>query len=1147
MEEKKANKSKKNRSSIIRVIISNYDMKGLKEIKVLYQKQGGVDTFNLETLIDIQNNKIIINSFRIKKREKFRFDFEINILEDKTSVDIVKIDSILGKEIRKYKISLKLKEKTSDIIVAEIEDLMEPQEDKTINSSQVRVNIRNKTSKTERKLLEEDLCKNYSQIARIPKEEIDSLKIYKIKRFLNYRSNLLMYFAQINNFICTPLKQENINQISQLSGVKTKLTPEVLDVITNYVYSKISTELTNRENQINNSIEKNNREIGDSFEFSKSNLNLIKDLEKENKPVNNKKIKNLKTENRELRRKKENLEKINQKLILKRSELSKYNCKESLKEDLIKIIEIFVELRHALMHYNYTYFENLFDNKENNKLKELLDINFFKYTKFIEEFKVENKTNYLDGDEKLSIVGKLRSMKKLYSYYNSLCSRKSGFNNFINSFFIEDGIEDSIFKKLINEDFEKEIERMKKKSNSEKNTKANLKRMENHFRNLSTAYFWDIHNSKKYKDLYNKRKNLIEIYNKEIDGIRNAHKITNINKELFDLKEEMEKITKNNSLFRLKYKLQIAYAFLIKEFKGDLNKFKNEFNPTDLVKIKEYLNKKEKYLNYMLPKEDKSFNLDNLEVKLKELQENSNNTHKNYLDIKNENNLFKFYILTYLMLPVEFKSDFLGFVKNHYYSIKNVDFLDESDDNLSNEEINKKLEELKDNSFFHKIRLFEKNIKNYEIIRYSISTNKDIINYFSLLGLDEKNLEYKSGEEIGIFNKNLILPVFKQYQNIFKLYNDIEIHALLKLDSNLEIALEKLKNTNKHSYIEFKNLIYLINESKDKNSLEKAFDNLIKIKNNEATNKEKKYILKKSEGGKIRNSIAHLDYEDLFEKLFNNTLELNNNIRKIIDFSQKNELDKIKLGMSFINDYYMKKERFIFNQRRLIAINDIEEEKVIDGKRKEQNKKNNETLKRYNLPINISNLNKIYETSIVLKNIGDGYDHIKNHPDLLKDIKYDNKSIFKLYENKKIKNEIDKEFIRDSSNLMGIYKERVTRKIKEEIIKRFTYNEEKILTISVYDENLKKVLEPFIFNFIKEEPEENKDSSDESKFKIIDQENLENKYFSYTFSDKTNKFILTPKIKYEKKEDKKEFKNKIYLNIGYLFKRTIVYNKKSVD
>lgn len=1068
---KENKKHKQNRSSIIRIILSNYDMVGLKELKVLYQKQGGVDTFNVNSSIDLVSRKIIIKSFKAKEKEKNRYSFLYNNQEKFTGtaddLTITKFDKILNKEIRKYKITLSLKEKTSNIILAKIEDIMECPIHREINGE--RAILRNSSSRTERKLLSQEVCKNYSEIARVSPEEIDSLKIYKIKRFLNYRSNLLLYFALINNFLCIPLKNENITEVWKVSRDSIPLSEERLEKITDHVYNTLSKEIENRVNNLNKKLNKNNKEI--------------KELDKNRRKINQLKLSNINIES-------------------KIAELSQLNSKENLKMDLKKVVDIYSEFRHALMHYDYMYFENLFENRENKSLENLLDLNFFKYIKLIEEFKVENKTNYLDGDEKLSILGKTKNIKKLYSYYCTLCNSKSGFNKFINSFFTCDGVENLDFKKLIVENFKNEMEIIRNSPKKVSISEKNLKRMETHLELLKTPYFWDIHTSEIYKKLYNKRKKLVEEYNKEVNGIRSKTRITNINSELLEFKQKMEEITKNNALFRLKYKLQMAYAFLMIEFKGNLKEFKNKFEPTDLKKMQEYLDKKEEYLKFKVTEDEKNiFNLTNLEKSLKELYEDSNKKHNLYLDVNSKNNLFKFYILNYLMLPIEFKGDFLGFVKKHYYSIKNVDFLDESDENLTDEVFNKKLKELADDGFFHKIRLFEKNIKNYEIIKYSISTHEDMKKYFELLGLNVKHLEYRSNDEVGIFNKNMLLPIFKYYQNVFKLYNDIEIHGLLKLGPNLKASIKSLEDLD-GGHISYKSLIFILNKSVDK----KNFDFNIS---------QKKIVVKN--GINIRNNIAHLNYEKLFVSLFNNTLELNKNIRYIIETSQKNGLNKVDLGMDFINDYYMKKERFIFYQRKMTLNN------CTDTKRYLKKKQNDELMKKYRLNLDYENLNKIYDRSNKLRNIAEGKDSLDENKGLFYPIKVKGIPFLEL-------NEIDRNkiLIKDSSDLMGIYKEQVTKKLKKEIIKKFIYNEEKIITINVYIFSQKKT-ESFL---IKSEREK-----DTEKYKIDIQEN---KYYSCTEDDS----IVTVVPKHSTTEN---IEFKFDLKSGYIFKKNIVYNEKIID
>lgn len=64
-------KLKSNKSSIIRVIISNFNDKQVKEIKVLYAKQGEVDTIKLNSTEPDENNRM-----------KFDFNYAYNRVED---------------------------------------------------------------------------------------------------------------------------------------------------------------------------------------------------------------------------------------------------------------------------------------------------------------------------------------------------------------------------------------------------------------------------------------------------------------------------------------------------------------------------------------------------------------------------------------------------------------------------------------------------------------------------------------------------------------------------------------------------------------------------------------------------------------------------------------------------------------------------------------------------------------------------------------------------------------------------------------------------------------------------------------------------------------------------------------------------------
>ena len=130
--------------------------------------------------------------------------------------------------------------------------------------------------------------------------------------------------------------------------------------------------------------------------------------------------------------------------------------------------------------------------------------------------------------------------------------------------------------------------------------------------------------------------------------------------------------------------------------------------------------------------------------------------------------------------------------------------------------------------------------------------------------------------------------------------------------------------------------------------------------------------------------------------------------------------------------------------------------------------------------------------------------------------------------------------------LMGIYKEYVIRKLKEEIIKRFTYEEEKIITISIYDNNIKETLSPIIRKVIKDSSGKylyNNKPLGINENKLFD----DNIYFEYEYDTREAKLLIKPKVQYEKSEDKKIYNTDIYLNSGYVFKKKITYEIKAID
>ena len=442
---------KANRSSIIRIIISNYNDIGIKEVKVRYNKQAQLDTFLVES--QLEDGVFTLKDIKWKAKEKYRYDM---IVGEKVnnSVKITKIDKFLKTKIREYIIKFDVSSKNSNIVVVSIEDckLHAPV------AKGERANTRRMISQTERKLLSKETQISYSKIACCQPKDIDSLKIYKIKRYLSYRSNMLLFFSLINDFLCEGISEEKkvLELCNITSGKNENIIEERVSEIAKYLKENVSKELKN----YNDGIEKNIIKKGNSINDYNNKIKSCKQkLEKEK---DNKKVKNLK---RIIEESEKKIEEYNIIISEKEKEILVDLSEEKIKEDVYKILEIYSDLRHKLAHYNYTYFENLFENNVEDpnmeSMAKLLDLNIFKCLELSKRLRIENKTNYLDDNTTFSILGEEMSAKKYYSFYNTLCEQKNGFNTFINSFFTEDGIEDTNFKEKVNIRFEEEIKNLK--------------------------------------------------------------------------------------------------------------------------------------------------------------------------------------------------------------------------------------------------------------------------------------------------------------------------------------------------------------------------------------------------------------------------------------------------------------------------------------------------------------------------------------------------------------------------------------------------------------------------------------------------------------------------------------------------------------
>src|SRR3712207_4557261 len=374
---------------------------------------------------------------------------------------------------------------------------------------------------------------------------------------------MLLYFASINSFLCEGIKGKE-NETEEIWHLKYNDVRK--ETVKENFKNKLIQCIKNYNSSLENQIEK-------------------KEKEKEKLP---------RKESKKRASYRNAIKKLQQERIKELSE-------KSLMEDCEKIIKLYSELRHPLMHYNYQYFENLFENKENSELTKNLDLDIFKSLPLIRKMKLNNKVNYLENDDTLFVLQKTKKAKTLYQIYDALCEQKNGFNKFINDFFVSDGEENTVFKQIINEKFQSEMEFLERHISELKEKNPKLKKkldsMKAHFHNINSedtkeAYFGDIHSSRNYKIKYNERKNLVNDYTKLLGSSKEKkllrEEITQINQQLLKLKQEMEEITKKNSLFRLEYKMKIAFGFLFCEFDGNISKFKDEFDASNQEKIIQY-------------------------------------------------------------------------------------------------------------------------------------------------------------------------------------------------------------------------------------------------------------------------------------------------------------------------------------------------------------------------------------------------------------------------------------------------------------------------------------------------------------------------------------------------------------------------------
>ena len=711
----------------------------------------------------------------------------------------------------------------------------------------------------------------------------------------------------------------------------------------------------------------------------------------------------------------ERIEKLKEKNNFQHQELveiSKEKLIEHLDLDIDKILELLVDLRHKLMHYDYSYFNDLFTGKlnsqESQKLKDLLDLNIFKELSKIKEAQLKEKLNYINSEDRLEVFKDTypKNATTIYNLYNRICNARRGFNNYVNSFFYNDGEEIIEVKELINNDFKnRDLGKFENRSNKDKELLN------------GEAYYPDIHLFKDYKKLYNEKKELVTEQSLLISNKKNRknkkenNRLKRINDLQTEKKQEMEKITNFNSLNRLEYKMKIAFGILNEECKFNLSNV--DYLDRQELSKQEKINKVNGYLNSSIDDSLNGSYIKNLTIFL------DNNKEESILKVEEKNNLIKFYTLIYLLLPREIKGDFLGFIKHNYYQMKN--------NNFESEELKNKNEE---DNFFHNLRRFEAINRKIEIFSYDFSFlnggDIEIQNLYTKLGIEGKFFK-RNGVEKDFFKHNIFVTLIKYYENIFKLCNDVELSCLLAycLENNKKLEIEELeKNIKPGKYLNFSNVI---NYSLEKNnSLSKS-----------QMKKELGNIIPKLD---LRNKIDHLNFKELFIDVLNNEGQLKEEEDKLIQvFRELSGVINFRaLDKNIMNDFYMRKEQLHFNLRKYLAENGEKKETIKDylaEKSKEEKLLSFHNLEKKNYP-------KIIQTIKFINNC------LERGEEGLKDIKEYNYSYKKEKDIDELKNKLNREIVL----LIGIYKREKTLEIKKYITNNIIMKDDiKALTFRIHD------------------------------------------------------------------------------------------------
>jgi len=211
-------KKPSNRNSLPKVIINKVDESSILEFKIKYEKLARLDRFEVRSMRYDGDGRIIFDEV-VANAGLLDVDYE-----DDNRTIVVKIENkaynIYGKKVGGEK---RLNGKISKAKVQLI----------LTDSIRKNANDTHRHSLTERELINKNEVDLYSKIAE---REISTTKdIYLVKRFLAYRSDLLLYYAFINHYV-------------RVNGNKKEFwKTEIDDKIIDYFIYTINDTLKNKE------------------------------------------------------------------------------------------------------------------------------------------------------------------------------------------------------------------------------------------------------------------------------------------------------------------------------------------------------------------------------------------------------------------------------------------------------------------------------------------------------------------------------------------------------------------------------------------------------------------------------------------------------------------------------------------------------------------------------------------------------------------------------------------------------------------------------------------------------------------------------------------------------------------------------------